>query len=233
MIKTIDLLYDIDQELDKLSTSSNQNIPLEDKILALNKAQIEVVLSKIGINNTYNLGFDAFRKRYEDLENIVVPHEQLELNKATPNKYIGDIEDLKYKYLLYANIFILADKGECKGRELSINIIPHSDLQVMLNNSNYAPSFLYQETIGTISSNKLEIYTDKKFIPSSAYISYIRYPDSFDYPGYIKLDGTQSTESNSNLPDYLRNKILSVAVRRLALSVGDQLGAQSAQINEQ
>ena len=43
MIPVDSLLYKIDQKLNKLSTNSHQQIQLEDKILALNEAQIKLI----------------------------------------------------------------------------------------------------------------------------------------------------------------------------------------------
>lgn len=224
MILTGECLYKLDQKLNSLSTSVNHDIPLEDKLLALNEAQIECVLSKIDINNIYRLGFDGFRKRYEDLEILIQPHEKLNLLIADKNlnKYSSSLEDLKSKYLLYANIYALADKGSCKDRVLYVNIKKHSDIHIYLNNSNYCPSFEYQETLGTITKGSLEIYSDGTFTPKEAHLSYLTYPQEFDMEGYIKLDGEDSKSSNSNLPEYMANEIIAIATRNLAGPTANQ-----------
>ena len=74
MIPVDSLLYKIDQKLNKLSTNEHQQIQLEDKILALNEAQIKLIKQKVdGFSVANRLGYDAFKKRYEDLQNLVLP----------------------------------------------------------------------------------------------------------------------------------------------------------------
>ena len=66
MIPVDSLLYKIDQKLNKLSTNEHQQIPLEDKILALNEAQIKLIKQKVdGFSTVSGRGLDAFKKRYE------------------------------------------------------------------------------------------------------------------------------------------------------------------------
>jgi len=76
MIYVDSLLYKIDQRLNKLSTNEHQQIQLEDKILALNEAQIKLIKQKVdGFATPNRLGMDSFKKRYEDLQNLVIDYE--------------------------------------------------------------------------------------------------------------------------------------------------------------
>ena len=87
MIPVDSLLYKIDQKLNKLSTNEHQQIQLEDKILALNEAQIKLIKQKVdGISVVSGLGMDAFKKRYEDLQSLVVAYNDgvLPLTLADP-----------------------------------------------------------------------------------------------------------------------------------------------------
>ena len=66
MIPVDSLLYKIDQKLNKLSTNEHQQINLEDKILALNEAQIKLIKQKVdGWSTVSGYGLDAFKKRSE------------------------------------------------------------------------------------------------------------------------------------------------------------------------
>jgi len=71
MIPVESLLYKIDLRLNKVAALEHQVIPLENKILALNEAQLKLVKLKIDPNNPLGLGLDSFKKRYEDLEVLV------------------------------------------------------------------------------------------------------------------------------------------------------------------
>ena len=61
MILVDSLLYKIDQRLNKLSTNEHQQIQLEDKILALNEAQIKLIKQKLDGATANGLGLDAFK----------------------------------------------------------------------------------------------------------------------------------------------------------------------------
>ena len=81
MIQVDSLLYKIDQRLNKLSTNEHQQIQLEDKILALNEAQIKLIKQKIdNISTVSQMGLDSFKKRYEDLQSLVLDYNHQPLN---------------------------------------------------------------------------------------------------------------------------------------------------------
>ena len=87
MIQVDSLLYKIDQKLNKLSSNSHQRIQLEDKILALNEAQIKLIKQKLdGISTVSRLGSDSFKKRYDDLQILVEDYidHPLDLTESNP-----------------------------------------------------------------------------------------------------------------------------------------------------
>ena len=87
MIDVQELLYDIDLKLNKVATNEHQNIPLEDKLIALNDAQINLIKTKFSENNVYKAGLDAFQKRYNDLEMLIEKDKFLPLTEDhTPLK---------------------------------------------------------------------------------------------------------------------------------------------------
>ncbi len=223
MIFAQSLSYKLDQRFNKLSTNEHQQIPVEDKVLVLNEAQIKLVKTKLGGNNVYRVGFDGMKKRYQDLQSLV---ENFEKHPLAPtlsdkilNKWIADISDIKPKMMFYVDSYLLADKGECLNRVIYANteLIKHGDITFLLQNSNFKPSFEYQETIADISSNELHYYTDGTFDITKAYLSYIRYPQAIDLEGYVRFDGTESTTIDSELEDYLEDELLDLAVELLAM----------------
>jgi hypothetical protein len=231
MILTASMIYKLDQKLNKLSTSYHQQIFLEDKILTLNEAQIKVIKSKVDINNSYQLGLDAFRKRYDDLQLLITPYEALALTEENPtlNQYSASITDLTQKYMMYIDSYTLATKGKCTDHMIYARQVKHSDLQTYLNNSDYSPSFEYQDSIMTISSNSFNYFTDGTYILQDAWISYLRYPVYIDYPGYDHLDGTESKEVDCELPAYLEDEITDTACMMLAMYTENNPGVQYSQ----
>jgi hypothetical protein len=235
MIPVDSLLYKIDQRLNKLSTNAHQEIQLEDKILALNEAQIKLIKQKVdGISAANQLGLDSFKKRYEDLQSLVLDYNHqplpLTLENSNLNQWSANIHALEPKYMFYVDSYILADKGRCKDRIIWINrdLAKHGDLQFILNNDHYKPSFEYQETVNVLSSDRISIFTDGTFTPKNIQIMYMRYPQYIDKEGYIKLDGTPSKDQDCELETYLEDELLDLTVQNLAMYTENQSATQSA-----
>lgn len=238
MISVDSLLYEIDLRLNKLATNAHQEIPLENKIIEINNAQNALILNKVSSNNVYKLGLDAFKKRYQDLENLI---ENFDSHKLTPqltdkrlNQYSVEINKL-VNYMFYIDSYAVADKEECKNRVLATNadLIKHADLQLLLKDSNYKPSFEYQETIIDISSDKIHVYSDGTFVPKELYVSYLRYPKKVDKEGYVNFDDSESVNQDSELEAYLKNELLDIVVEKLAMYTENIPAVQSAGIRKQ
>jgi len=240
MIPVDSLLYKIDQKLNKLSTNEHQQIALEDKILSLNEAQIKLIKQKVdGFSVPNRLGYDAFKKRYEDLQNLVIDFTNQPLPLVETNtelhQWDADLTVLTPKYMFYVDSYVLANKGRCKDRIIWINkdLSKHGDLSLLLNNDHYKPSFEYQETLNAISSNTLSIYTDGTFTPTTIQIMYMRYPVYINKAGYVMLDGTPSTNVNCELELYLEDEIVDLTVQNLAMYTENAAAVQSAQFRIQ
>lgn len=235
MIPVDSLLYKIDQKLNKLSTNDHQQIALEDKILALNEAQIKLIKQKVdGQNTVSGLGADAFKKRYEDLQSLVVNYNDGELplteKNAEIHQWTADVHELDPPYMFYVDSYVLADKGRCTDRKIWINrdLAKHGDLQYCLNNVHYKPSFEYQETFNFISSDEISVFTDGTFTPTKIYISYFRYPVYINKTGYIMLDGEPSTDQDCELELYLEDELLDLTVQNLAMYTENQSAVEMA-----
>jgi hypothetical protein len=240
MIPVDSLLYKIDQKLNKLSTNEHQQIQLEDKILALNEAQLKLIKQKVdGISVVSGLGFDAFKKRYEDLQALVenyIDHPLVPVLKdSNLNQWIVNIHALSPPYMFYVDSYILADKGECKNRIVWINqdLAKHGDLSILLKNDHYKPSFEYQESFNIISTDEMSVFTDGTFTPTKVYIMYLRYPQYIDKTGYVKFDGTNSTDVNCELEAYLEDELLDLTVQALAMYTENAPAVQSSQFRIQ
>lgn len=233
MISVKKLLYGLDMTLNKVATNVGQNIPDEDKIIALNKAQISLIKRKLSVNNVFSLGLDSFKKRYEDLQKLVVPNENISVTKVQDvyTSYSVDVLSLVNKYMFPISIVGMCTKGNCINRPVfAQRIVKHADLDTMMANSNYLPSFEYQDTISLISSDKIYIYTDDTFEINSAYISYIRYPQVINIAGYIELDGTASIDSDCELDNYLEDELLVLAAQELAMNTENLPAIQNSEI---
>lgn len=234
MIGVDELLYGIDQRLNKLASNAHQQIPLEDKILAINSGQNILILRKVDGNNIYKIGLDGFKKRYQDLQFLV---ENPEDHPLTPvltdvylNKYIASTANLSPAFMFYVDSYVIADKGDCKDRVIYTNadLVKHADITLLLKDSNFKPSFEYQETIIDISQDELHVYTDGTFAPKTLYTSYIRYPKKVDKAGYENFDGTPSVDQDCELEAYLKDELLDIIVENLAMYTENQSAVANA-----
>lgn len=227
------LLYKIDQRLNKLGSNEHQQIQLEDKILALNEAQIKLIKQKISGSSIVNqLGLDAYKKRYEDIENLIEGYKKLKLTITDKNINQWSVSlDLNPTYLFYINSFILADKDICKNKIIWINndLAKHGDIGTILNNEHYKPSFEYEETFNMISNNKFHIYTDGSFEPKELQLMYIKIPKYINKEGYIMINGVDSQNQDCELVDYLEDELLDLTVQNLAMFTENASAVQTAQ----
>jgi hypothetical protein len=240
MIPVDSLLYKIDQRLNKLSTNEHQQIQLEDKILALNEAQIKLIKQKVdSISTVSQMGMDAFKKRYEDLQRLVMDynHQPLELVESDKeiHQWKANIHQLEPQYMFYVDSYVLADKGRCKDRKIWINrdLAKHGDLQFILNNDHYKPSFEYQETFNFLASDEISVFTDGTFVPKTINIMYMRYPVYINKTGFIMFDGQPSFDQNCELETYLEDELLDLTVQNLAMYTENGNAVQSAQFRIQ
>lgn len=239
MIPVESLLIEIDERLNKLSTHQHQEIPVENKIIALNEGQIKLIKRKLNSNNPLRTGLDGNDKRHQDLQVLIEPAEKHELEPQEKNKNLNrwtvSLKDLKPQFLFHVSAYLIADKESCKDRIVYINdaLSGHGSIHRLLQNSNYTPSFEYQETFGEFSSDELGFYTDGTFTPKKLFISYLRYPKKIDYEGYEHLvDGTPSKKQDCELPEYLKDELLDIVVADLALYTENNFSYQGATQNK-
>ena len=91
MIQVDSLLYKIDQKLNKLASNTHQEIQLENKILALNEAQIKLIKQKVdGFSSLTGMGLDSFKKRYEDLQKLILDYNATPLSLKLVDKELNN-----------------------------------------------------------------------------------------------------------------------------------------------
>lgn len=240
MIPVDRLLYKFDLKLNKVASGQNQSFSVWDKIIFLNEAQLRLIKQKVSLNNIFKSGFDSFKARYEELQGLVVESEEVTPEKTDDirTSYQIDVNNLKEKYFLPVNIVAICSRGECKERVVNVpRIIRHSDINIILNNSHFSPSFLWQETVAVISGDKIILFANDRegdFKVDRVLISYLRYPNLIDSEsfegGYEHFDGTMSVDSDCELPEILEDELLELAVMEAGYNSGNINAAQAAQI---
>ena len=95
----------------------------------------------------------------------LISHKNLKSNFELPKKYF-DLSNLRAK----------AKKGNCKDF-IDLFEATTENLTELLQDEYNKPSFEWRESIYTVNSNMVSIYTDDSFQISEAFLSYYRYPN--------------------------------------------------------
>jgi len=188
------------QKVNKNYTNDNISVDKGRFILLYNEAQnkfIEWVLEKRNEDDI------------RDIQNLVVTDKKLDINSA------GDINDsfkLPKNYFSFINVNVKATKNKCKNTNINSFEVKGENLNELLNDFNNKPSFLFRETFYTFGNNNIIIYKDD-FDISKVFMSYYRYPQSIDINGYIKIDGSTSTDVDSEFDDRITDRIISLCAK--------------------
>jgi hypothetical protein len=227
MIDVKELLYELELNINKVASQDNMDVPLEDKILFIRRAELEWIKTKINPNNIYRAGFEELRKRIDDLQALKVPDKKIQLKRSSSVRYISYTADLSTipDYMFYVDSYTLAKTKTCEDT-IGVDLIREGELSTKYFSSHHEPSFLWRSTISTISDNKMYVYSGGKFEPTFLYVTYLRYPLKTDREGYIHFDGTPSVDQNSELPEYAKQDIVDLATKYVAHSLENQLQAQ-------
>lgn len=77
--------------------------------------------------------------------------------------------------------------------------------------ANYKPSFKFEEGLCNIANEKVFVYKGD-FEINQAYLSYYQKPKKIDIEGYERIDGTQSTNINSDLDEMYQSEVINRVV---------------------
>lgn len=222
-----ELVYDYKRKLDKLDSQDYPDIPLPVIIRDLNEAQQKIVLTRYSPNNLYRQGFEGSQKRIDELSYLVVPDEQLSgAIKVADNIYSFNLENTQKDYLFLLRANFLVSTATCTDILLDGISSKTDNLNTILSSPFEKPSLSWRETPYRIADNKLRVYSDGEFKVTKAIIDYLRYPRKMDIVGYIDFDGTNSTNVECELPEFLQNDIVDAAVTLARLNLKDDVTAQ-------
>lgn len=227
MIEAKELLFALDSRLNKVASLKNQGIPIPNKIIAINDAIIKCINSKVDINNIYRLGFQAFLTRIAELQVLLVKEEKLKptLKKDAYTTYQVAVKDLEFPIYMPTTIVGEAKRDDCNGRLVfAPRLNKNADIPLLIKDSNYQPSFRFQETLATYQSGVIDMYVDDpegEFEIENMYISYLRYPKKVDIDGYRHFNGEMSINQDCELPYSMKDDIVTIAVTELAYSTNN------------
>lgn len=230
MISVDELIYEFKLTLNKVNRQDNVEVPVEDIIVYLNKAQMSWIKTKINPNNVYKVGYEAIRKRIDDLQVLKISNVPLTAVKTNDLFHIGYECSLNNigNYMFYISSYAIAQKKKCQ-EIMWLDLIKTGDLTTKYLDVNYNPSFEWRNSLATIGDDKLVSYSDGTFAITEVYLTYLRYPKAIDKEGYVKLDGTDSSTQDCELPDYAKSDIVDLAVKFAAQTMDNQIQAAFAE----
>jgi hypothetical protein len=172
------------------------------------------VETRLNTNNPLRAGYDSLRTRIDDLQILKVDDYQIPVIKEIGkpfNPYKSSLTNAP-NYMRYLNGTALAKLGDCQAL-LYLNEVRSGDLKTQYFNTNYSPSFIWQETLATLGHDSLHVYSDGQFEILQVYLTYLRYPKKIYKSGYTRLDGTQSQDQDCELPEYAKQDLIDIAVK--------------------
>lgn len=230
MIRVDQLIYKSRQRQNKLATNDHQEIPDQDLILIINEGQIKLVKQK-------KKAGEKDSKHIADIQFLVEKPEdhklKPEVSNETTNRWKVSTKDISPSYMYYVDAYILADKEGCKDRVVWVNpdLVQHGSINLLLNNSNYKPSFEYQETFSDETNGELGVYTDGTFTPTALYLSYIRYPKNVSTGDIGMFDGEIPELQHSEFPEHLEDELLDIIAQDIAQYTENPSAYQAAALS--
>jgi hypothetical protein len=160
-----------------------------------------------------------------DLQEIQVKYKELELLYREKDY---DVFNLPDNFSDYISSYSLCTDGTCP--DIIIRHLPFKpkNENMLLESSNYEPSLEFEETVVDLSNNQLFVYK-KDFSVTKTLLNYYRNVGAIDIEGYIKLDGSLSTNIDPDLTDLYVDEILNRCAKEVIRRYENPEGFQLAQ----
>lgn len=208
-----DLVYNFKLKADKRDSKNAANLKLPAIIFLLNEGMSSLLIKKYsGKNTPLRAAIEEIQKRRDEFQRLIVPNETLIATAGVDNWYLSDLTKTKKPYLFLLRCNMNASKGSCKNRRLKGVIAETDDLDLIEDSTMEDSSFEWGDCRYRLAEDKIQMLSDGTFKINSAKIDYLRYPKPIDVEGYKKADGTLSTDSECELPDFLHYAVIDEAL---------------------
>ena len=226
--------YEVKLKLNKVDSQDYENLIVPEIDWYLNEAQNIFIKQRYGISNNKRQGFETTQKRIDDLRKLVVKGNILPFATSSVdlNAYEACLpEDYMFHIRSRANI----NKEDC-GQKLGVSTvqIQHDDLDTVLQDPFYSPSFEWEEIPivfmqggpqGIVGSDDVCPmgyvigYSDGSFILNDLRLDYLRIPRRISWgtgvgsSSYIYPNGQLAAFNDScELAEHTHHEIVDIAV---------------------
>lgn len=163
----------VKERLNKLSSNDYDNIECWQIVEAFNKAQLQWVRRQLHGFNQFKEGDEQSKRRVDDLQ-ILLTDFPLSLSNS---QLYYESTIWPANYLEFKKVSAYAMDDCCPDpRRLMVYLTEEANVDLHLTDNNRNPSYEWGETFNTLVGNTVRIYTDQKFIISSASLMYYRIP---------------------------------------------------------
>jgi hypothetical protein len=147
----------------------------------------------------------------EEIEELQVKHKELK-KVLTQDGFV--VFELPENYFAYISSYSYCSDKDCSGVIVRhYNFKPKNE-NMLLENTNTQPSLEFEETVVDLSEDKLFVYK-KDFSVDKTLLNFYRSVGEIDLEGYIKLDGTPSTNINPDISDINVDEILNRCAKEI------------------
>ena len=199
------LVIKVKQRLNKLDSQDYDNIECWQVVEAFNKAQVEWVRRQLHGINIVKEGDEQSTRRIDDLQ-LLLGTINIPFVKADISSY----SDLPTNYLQWKRVDVIAKKGCCDDRRMSVYLAEEGNLNQLLFDDAKKPSFEWAETFATLKNNKVNVYTNNDFDISSGALTYYRQPVRIEVQGCV--DPYTGTQTVTNVECEFKDDIIEVLI---------------------
>ena len=182
----------IDNALEKQGSSSNANLNNYDKEDALNKALNDWIRRQIHGTNPYREGSEESEMRVDDLQPLLIPERKISVNNGD---IFSDTSKLPENYRYYNRLTLVVTKGECTNVRIKSTFVENANIDDLLQDWTFTPSFDFEQAFHIMASNKFRVYHNGDFKIDEVLLSYYTNPKyiscekkDFDTPWQWKDD---------------------------------------------
>lgn len=204
----------VKQRLNKLASNDYDNIECWQIVEAFNKGQFDWCRRNLHGTNIVREGDEQSTTRIDDfqilLKTIIIP--------ATDKNDYYETDLLPDNYLRWKRLSVKASNDCCKNRKMVVYLVENGDIDILLRDSNYKPSFDWAETIATLEGDRIKIYTNNEFEVAEARLTFYRYPISIQVKGCNNpgLNITSTLNVECEFKDDITEVLIDEAVKILA-----------------
>lgn len=160
------MLVEFDRRFDRFASRYKKNIRLEDKIAVLNEAQEKIFENRVSVAETNS-------EIRNDLRPFEIKDFKLKRKREADQYTVFELPSNFYHKL---RIKCIASTKECGKKEIPVTFAQTDDLEQMLKDDFWKPSFLWENILGDEGSEGFYIYHENDVKIESVIVDYYRMP---------------------------------------------------------